>query len=351
VSGAGIRPLEAQDLPAIAALYERIYQRGTRTHDERFLREVFLEGPATDPEIPSLVYTEADGRPVGFIGATVTPMRFGQERIRMVTSSHLLADPRRRTGGVGGLLQRAMLAGPQELTITDTATPLVARMWRSLGGSAAQLPSITWLRILNPWRFVTEQGARLLSIHAGRLPSRPTAVDRVMSRWRRDIPPRPRGSRVTALSAELMHHERARVMSTFKLVPDYDITHLDWLLRQARNAPGTGELVANAVLRREQVLGWFVYRRREAHVSSLLQLAARPLAGQVVVRELLNDARDRGISAIQGPLEARLVEYLAPPPSILRLSSRFLAHSRRPDVVATVLAGRAMISRLDGEWW
>jgi hypothetical protein len=349
VVSATIRPAQAADLGAVAEMDELIYRRGRAAHDELFLRRVFLEGPAVDDEIPSLVATAADGRVVGFIGATVTPMRFGQERVRLITTSHLLTHPRHATPGVGGLLQRAVLSGPQDMTVTDTATPLVARMWHSLGGSTAQLPSVVWLRVVNPWRFLTEQGARLFARWRTQSARRQTLVDARLDRLGRQAPSLQPSSE--PLTASLLRSELPAVAGSLTLLPDYSEAHLNWLLAQAAAAPGDSRLVGKLVRSNHRALGWYVYRQRPGHVALLLQLVAHPRSVAQVADHLFRDVRRRGVSAIQGALYPQLVETFGPRPSILRLGTRYLVHSRRPELVDALVSGRAMLSRLDTEWW
>ncbi|MDP8905468.1 MAG: hypothetical protein M3N29_09195 [Chloroflexota bacterium] len=352
---AAIRALEPSDLDDVARLYESIYRRGAGTHDARFLRDVFLDGPAVDPAIPSLVYVGRDGRISGFIGATVTPMRFRGEPVRMVTASHLLTDPEEPSSAQGGLLLRSLLAGAQDLTITDTAIRPVAHMWRLLGGTTSQLASVVWLKIVHPSRFAFQQLAR----HTRR-PSRwaagsvlrtPGAGSTEREARVGSVRASPGEVQTVPLDAQLAIDERQRVLRGLDLVPDYSLAHFDWLLARAAAAPGGGRLVAKAVVVEERVVGWYVYRHRSDHVSSVLQLVGDFRSLRVVASALLRDARLRRASAVQGRLEPHLVEEFAGRTAFLRLGPRFLVHSRRPEIVTAVLGGRAMVSRLDGEWW
>src|SRR6185312_11838340 len=114
-----IRSLRQDDLSQVVALY-RSYLAVPNFAGEDELRmafeQVFLGQPLSDPSIPSLVFEGSDGEILGFIGS-------------------LVGAPRARQLGAGGLLLRKYLAGPQDLTMTDTAGSATEQMWKRLGGS------------------------------------------------------------------------------------------------------------------------------------------------------------------------------------------------------------------------
>ena len=76
-----IRPLEPEDIPGVAAVYERVMRSGTRMAEpaiEDFFRETVLMQPWADPEIPSLVYDDpkdvAAGKDAQLLKAVETVM-------------------------------------------------------------------------------------------------------------------------------------------------------------------------------------------------------------------------------------------------------------------------------------
>src|SRR3954447_11945555 len=149
---ADIRPLEAGDLPAVAALMRA--HLGGWGDDEAFLAATALEHPWADPEIPSLVAIE-DGRVVGWIAAAVRRLRFEGREVRGVCCSHLVVDPASRSSAAGALLLGRLLAGPQELTWSDSANDPVLRMWRVYGGQIDHSRACDWMLVLRPLRWLT----------------------------------------------------------------------------------------------------------------------------------------------------------------------------------------------------
>src|SRR6185437_190103 len=52
----------------------------------------------------------------------------------------------------GGLLLRQMLNGPQDVTVTDSGSEVVRRMWQALGGQRLHVDGVYWVRLFRPWR-------------------------------------------------------------------------------------------------------------------------------------------------------------------------------------------------------
>jgi hypothetical protein len=69
------------------------------------------------------------------------------------------------------------------------------------------------------------------------------------------------------------------------------------------------------------------------------------------VDHLFHDARANGSAALRGRLETRLLEPLARRRCILRYGGGFLVHSRDSRLLNAIAYGKALITRMDGEWW
>ena len=74
---AGIRPLAAGDIPAVAQLFSRVYPQnrwGSQSACEAYFHEMFFANPWVAAQLPSWVAMEG-ARAVGFIGVMPRPMR------------------------------------------------------------------------------------------------------------------------------------------------------------------------------------------------------------------------------------------------------------------------------------
>jgi predicted ATP-grasp superfamily ATP-dependent carboligase len=352
-----IRPLERADLPAVAGLYEYVARSGSRVappgvvdYFERF----FFDHPWADPEIPALVYEDADGRIAGFIGSHVRRFRFDGRPIRVGCSGQLVTEPTIRNRAAGAFLMREYLAGPQDVTITDTASETVRRIWEKLGGGTLHTRCVGWVRVFKPWQFGTEYVTRQGKV---RVPSRVTAplaagLDAVSGLIPALRTERPQASGEELTAAALVEHLPA-VTRGLRLVPDYDVEFLSWLFREMAAVSSHGRLVGSLVRNaRGEVAGWYVYYLREGGISHVMHLAAAPRQEDDVLEHLFDDARRRGAAALQGRLEPALLEPLSRHRCLLHPSGYLaLIHSRSPEIEHAIVMGHGLLTRMEGEWW
>lgn len=356
-----IRALRPDDLAQVADLYQRVVRAGGTTPPglTGYFARTFLDHPWADPAVPSLVHESDDGAITGFLGSHVRRMRFEDTPIRIGCSGQLVADPGARRG-IGALLLRHYLAGPQELTITDGATDAVRRMWERLGGSTGHLRSLNWTRVFKPGRLAG--GA--LAARAGRRdgtqrPGLPLlSVLDLLAGWAaRGAPQRSHPTARPETHAEplepsaLVMHLPA-VAGQLLLVPDYDEAFATWLFAEMAAVRSRGELVRCLVRDTQgRVLGWYVSYLQPGGVSQVLQVAAAERDVGAVLDHLFSHARERGVAALQGRVEPLLFEALATRRCLLHHTERALIHTFDLRLGNTLLSGRAMLTRMDGEWW
>ncbi len=351
---AAIRPLDRADLPAVGALMaDHLLQRPLPGRDtQAFLTATLLDHPWTDPELPSLVGEDEDGRIVGFIAAQPRRFRVDGRPVRAVLCSHLVVAPEARTGALGVQLVRRLLAGPQDLTWSDTGVDVVVRLFAMAGGHADHGRAADWMLVLRParWAAAIARGS-LRDRHVGRtvMPAGGLPVQAAGRRLvRRAFPPAAEGLESTPLTpAEAVAH-LAEAADRTRLVPDYDVAHLTATLALA--GAQAGDIVGAVVRRRGRVVGWFVVEHVGA-TGRVLQLVSSARHAPAVLDAVLADARQRGIAVLSGRLEPHLHEALAPRLPVIGLARSPIIHARDPDVRDAVGAGSALITRLDGEWW
>jgi hypothetical protein len=355
-----IRPLERADLPEVAALYEMVARSGSRTPPPglaKHFEDTFLDHPWADPDIPSLVYQGADGKIVGFIGSQVRRMRLNGSVLRFGCSGHLVTEPEARKGAVGAFLMRAYQAGPQDLTFTDTASDYVRKVWESLGGEKSQLACVGWARLLRPWHASADFVGRRRELGRARRAAEPllAALDSasVGVARRRFEPPEPEGSS-EELTAEAVAEHIGALARAFPVRPAYDEDgFLAWLLDEAAAVKTRGELVKRLVRGADgRVRGWFIYYVRPGAIAQVLTVAGAEKDIDVVLDHLLRDAWERGAAAIQGRTEGHLFRAVSERKGFLHTSGYLaLIHGRSPEVLHAVQSGRALLTRLEGEWW
>lgn len=317
---------------------------------EGFFGRALFDNPATDPEIPSLVYEGSEERITGFIGAQVRPMLFDGRPIRVASASHLVADPDERRP-IGALLLRAFLTGRQDATVTDTATHTVTRIWMALGGRPRHLGGIEWVRLFKPGSVAANTLAR-----KRRKESRPaelvagaldTALSAPVGRFLR--PSAAEGAGEPLTPASMLEHMPA-VTDSMRLVPHYDESYLEWLFGELGRVRPDGRSVATLVRTQGRVAGWYVYRLREGDLSEVAQVAARLDDAGCVLDHLFEHASAGGAGGLRGRMEPHLLAAVGERRCGLRHIGGRLVHSRHPDLVDAINSGSAMLSLLEGEW-
>src|SRR5918996_2295114 len=151
-----VRPFVEGDIPQVARMHRVVFKLGDSVPLESYrdyFKQVFVDNPAGEGALPSLVYEDDDGRILGFVG--LVPRRIGMNgyRFQAVVSSQFIVDPAGPVGLVALRLLKTYLEGPQDLSIADEANDVSRRIWEGLGGTTALLLSIYWTRALRPARF------------------------------------------------------------------------------------------------------------------------------------------------------------------------------------------------------
>jgi hypothetical protein len=358
-----IRPLETADLLAVAGVVQRAFRPACpepRPQLVEYLSRTLLEPPSAHADLPSLVAQAADGRIVGFVAAMFRPMRYDGRPVRMVVSSHLSVEPDARKLAVGALLLRRLLSGPQDVTVTDTATPTVCRIWERLGGETLHLQCLHWIRVFAPAKLALARHARRRgwrTPHRAQLVVRP--LDAAFAAVDRGDGDPPDGI-AEPLTAAALVQTIPVVGKGLAVLPDYDVAFADALLEELDLLGDGGTGVRKLVRGSDgRLAGWYVYYLRRSGLSEVMQIAARPRDVKLVVDHLFHDARVNGAAGLIGRVEPRLVEAVAPcliqprrsPRCLIVYGAGALIHAREPGIVAAVRAGDTLLSRLDGEWW
>jgi hypothetical protein len=353
-----IRALERVDLPEVAELYELVARSGRSDPPPGlapYFERTFLDQPWADPDIPSLVHTDPDGRIVAFQGSSVRRARFDGRPIRIACAGPLVAHPEARHQAVGALLVRAYLAGPQDLTITDGATLQMGSIWTLLGGDMAHLQCIHWTRVLRPWRFATD---RLVRARAPKFAARHSvpmaAVDALTTRSVKFFSgPSAANVRPDELTPSALVEYLPLVADRVRLHVAYDQPYLEWLWRELAEVSTRGTLIARLIREPdgERALGWYVYFLQPGGTAQVLQIAAADRAVGLVIDHLLHHAWAGGAAAVQGRVEPRLLQWLAQRRCLMTYAGESLVHSRDQEILGAIASGGSLLTRLDGEWW
>jgi len=354
-----VRVLSEQDIPAVAALFARVYPRhqwSSQAACESYFREMLFDNPWCDLRLPSWVVDD-NGRISGFCAVQPRPMLLRGRPIRVAVSCQFAVDPDRRNSLTALQLAQACISGPQDLTLADGANDQARQIWLRIGGIAPLLYSLHWTRALRPASYTLS----LLEART-RLPLPFSVAARPLSALVDMAAARARPNRFLwdeteltedALDTGTMLANLPEVMKGNALQPVYDARSLAWLLDQTARKTRHGELRACAVRDRErQLLGWYLYYLRVGGASEVIQIAARNGSFDRVLRLLLADAWRHRATALRGRLDPRFTKELSDRHCWFRIDSTWtLVHSRDPEIMAAIHRGEAFLSRLEGEWW
>ncbi len=354
--GGHVRSFRAEDLDAVVSLRRRIFSHSERGSVEaltEYCSRIFCPPRVTDGQLGSLVYEDQAEQVVGFLGVVERPMRWGDRLIRVAVFTQLMVAPEHR-GLAGRALVRALLAGPQELTLSDVANDVARRLWVSLGGECATFHTFSWTDALRPWRHqaneVVTRGAGRV-VRAAMFAARPLmhAGDAMQA-----APPRVgKGTSVGAIDPAVMAEAADVVLAGHTLRPAYTTESLTWLLAQLREKHQFGELEGGIVRDvRQEVAGWFLYYRNDGGECEVIQVAAHPTQRALVLGHLRDHARARGAAALTGRIDPSFLQELALRQVTLRHEGAWvLFHTTQPPIGELIRRGDAFLSRLDGEWW
>lgn len=351
-----IRPLAAADVPAVADLFQRIFVKNGKPAPAAltgYMRSLFLSPPEYQPDIASKVYVRPDGQLTGFIGVVPLPMTFKSKRLRAAVCGPLMVDGHAADPLAGARLLRAFLAGPQDISLSETANPVSVAMWRNLRGTVLPTYSLEWLFVLRPAGFGAQLAAG--SSTTGRiLGSLAKPVDAVVGR-------------LTATSADAIkagiHNDAeiddagsmdliAKFTSAFDLCPSWSPEILQRILHDASLKPQFGTLTRRIVRARGGTpIGLFLYHGGPGRIARVLQVLHAPgQAGSILDRMVANIAAS-GAVGLRLRVQPALLHALLGRGGFFLHRASTVVHARDPELVAQFANGNAFFNGLAGETW
>ena len=144
-----IRPFVRSDIPAVADLFVRMFRPDAKSKPaqvEAYMDEVYFRHPWRDLRVHSLVLGGDPGDVQGFLGVIPRPMDFGGQRIvAAITGSLMVRPDDRRVPMFAALrLMRRLLAGEQDVILTETANDAGRKVFLAAGGTTVRLYSFGW---------------------------------------------------------------------------------------------------------------------------------------------------------------------------------------------------------------
>lgn len=353
---ASIRPCTVADMPAVAAMFQKNFRSERHPAPAElttYLRELFLDNPDHDPDLASRVFVDGDGTVSGFIGILPARMTVNGRPIRAAIAGSFMVDRPEANPLAGARLLRAYFAGPQDLSISESANPVSQAMWSRLGARVAGHYSMEWLRVLRPAGFAVAMAAESVAwtrygAPVARLVDRAAAGLNALAL---DGQPA-HGMRAADVDSAAMAEMLPGLASTFALRPDWSAQQLAWRLDHARLKERHGPRFLRVVSGRSGApLGCYAYYGRPGGIAWVLQVLAREKDYGAVVDDLLRHAEDQGCVAVRGKMCAGLGEALLTRRCLYFHRSSTVFRTTDPEVSAALNSGEALVTGLAGESW
>lgn len=359
-----IRPFEPADASAIAGLFQRVFRKSRAAPSAElvtYIRQLFLESPGCDPEISSLVHIDSHGDISGFIGVNALRMTYQDTPVRAAICGSLMVEGRQNDPMAGARLLKAFLAGPQDVSFSETASEVSMQMWTRLRGVILPQYSLVWIRVIRPSAF-------LLDVAATRTRSanllRPFArgLDHYLRgriepdelRWS-GIPDTisvPKGLAVTSIEKSAFAELVGPLTAQFTLRPEWEETYLAHVIDEACVKPEYGEpVLAMVTARGDKPIGAFLYHVRRGGIAHVAQILALPGQAANVVDCLVAHATARGAAGLIGRTQPALLEAVLGRRISFIHSASTVIHSRNAELVQAFRDSQGFFNGLAGEYW
>lgn len=353
-----VRPLAADDIGAVTALYYRILRHGKAAPPAAlaaYFRAFYLDGPYHDPEIPALVHVNDSGRVNGFVGVHTVPYLLGDRRLRAAFCGALMSEDHESDPLAGARLLKAFIAGPQDVSLSETANVISETMWSKLRGKTIPGYSFEWFRVFRPVGFASALGGEKSAVlrHLG-----PVAklIDNNLSRKSslgRFIPaPAPAGLVMDDADFESFADAVRKLSATKQMRPDWDQGYLEHVLANAVIKPAYGQAHLGLVKTKGgEAIGAFLYHLKPGGIGRVLQVMAMPGRLGPVLDLMFAHALEKGAVGLRGRSSPEIIEAATGRSIIMATISSTVIHAKDPAITDALLSGDCMLTGLAGERW
>lgn len=350
-----VRTLERGDLPALVALYLRVFgppPSGGVAEATAYLERLLFAHPWLADDLPSLVFEDAGGEPAGLLGVVPRPVERRGQRLRLAIGHHFMVAPEVRGTLASVQLMRAFLKGPQDIAVLEACTPW-RKLWEALGGSVALLPGLKWTHVFAPCQAA-------VGLAASRWPParrllRPAAIGdrlaaRVFPRWRPEPPgplvARPLDAAALSTAGQAIRRSAPRVV--------LDEPAAAWLLDHLAAKTHRGRLVGTMLSQESgEPAGWYLYYLKPLGLSHVVAIDAAADHFEAVFAHLVRHARAHGAGVLAGQIDKALLGVAGVAAGVIQqpVDSWQLVHALAPDLLNDVHSGHFPLSRLESDWW
>jgi hypothetical protein len=164
----------------------------------------------------------------------------------------------------------------------------------------------------------------------------------------------PAAARGEELDAAVLSESLPRFTEDRLLRPLYDAGSAGWLLQSLADNGRYGVLRKTLVRDADgKVQGWYLYLMKSNGVAEVVQLVGERASIDAVLDHLFFHAREQGAIAVTGQVDPAFFRNLSDRYCIFHhpTDSWLMLDSKDPEILHVIEAGKAFLTRLEGEWW
>ncbi len=329
-----IRPIKATDVAAVAELADVYFPTNIPT-DPMTQANRFVS--------PSLVCQAKDGSIQGYIGIKYVPYVLKGESITIAICSDFMATDEARAALMPMRMLQVMLKGPQDASYTEDANITTKLLWMRMGGMIAYPYSVYYTTPLRPLTLVLRvAGSNALEVVA-------LGLDRILQLLH--VPyfhtKGQKGLRAVPLTGAVLAEGIAALMPGFDLVPDLNEHALADTIEAFRVESQFGRLQSVALLDSENhCVAWFMYYMTKKRRCEMIQAESLPGYERPLIEAFRHHAQVNGGVVGSGRLSPNQIGTPFAEQVMCRPGRNWaMVHSKRADVLQSVLAGKAFMSK------
>lgn len=310
-----VRPMERDDLPAVASLFTRVFRAGAKAPHpdlEAYLERLCLTAPSYSPATGTMVY---DHPCVGLRAALLSiPFRYtldGEPVTARLLCSFMAEG---REGQVGAArLSRYFRAANHDLLIADSASAVSADHWVTGGGVVLSVQSLAWQRVFRPARAAALHLRRSLPRLGSMAALAPLSLaDRPLRHvWPHFSVEAAPGIEVAPVGADAFRAPAMAMLARFRLRPDWTELEFAWLVRLASENTGLGRLQFRLVRDASGAsVGGFVFYGEPGRRAEVLNVLCHPGIENDTITAMLASLDAEGYAVAVGMAQPFLMTAL-----------------------------------------
>ncbi|TPL88290.1 hypothetical protein FJ941_05190 [Mesorhizobium sp. B2-3-13] len=358
-----VRPLAAEDLERVAALFLTKFRRRRRHLLDRAIAEtaeymgkIYLDPAGQSGESNALVQINPQGDLGGFLGVLKARYELNGATLNAAIIGPFMADPGADHGSAGPQLLRALHQGEFDLQLTDSANRVSLAFARPMKYQLLPVHCLEWTYVFRP----AAMAAAALHRKWPRLPR--LALDPCARAF--DVLAKRRFEpSVQHLSSQRVHAEPINagqfaerlptLLSDYALRPSWKDGELPRLLALATEKRADGPLHFGGTYDATgKMLGCYAFYGQAGDIAILLQIQASGHHWGATLEGLVAAARDMGCVGITGQTQSRFMPHLFGYRNLFfRYAGGTMVRSRIPDVTEAVRSGDIAIGGLMGDRW